>query len=1526
MKTFYKIIRTLLISLLVLAIVLPMGLYVAVSLPSVQRYLCEVSEGELSELLGTEVDIESVSISPFNQFVVNNVTIKDDYDDNALKVDAIGAGIDLYELLKNRKIVVTHAALIGVDAKLYKKDPSSPINIQNIIDNLQSKDKDKPPTKFDLRINTVVIRESRASFDILSEPTTNNRFDKNHIEISDLSADIYIPQLKNNDFIFNIKRFQAKEKSGLALTSLCGDFHIAPTQLTAEGLNIGLNNSNLAFGDINIPYSDLSQLGSEIKNTPINISLLDGSHVNLKDLAPFVPSLGNIDEQFYIKLNLVGNLDKVTINSLDIVHLSKNIKLASSGTIRDINQSQLTSFSLPSLSINANGNDIDKLLASFNVSNPNISNKISQLGNISFNGQFSGKPLEAHLLGDITSAMGALNLDVEYDINSQNKSTNARGSISTTDLNLGKLFNSKLGTTTASCDFDINLIGNNRNGNIDAQISHLDFNNYRYNDINAIASLNNNLINADIAINDPNAQLALNGEIDITKTAPSTNISASIPYFSFDGTNLASKYGNISADIEANLNGFNLDTADGDIKISNIRFSNKPGEDLNLSDISLFAQNSSTPQQINLSSKNIDASISGSYSFNTLIPTIKDILANAFPIINNEAEALALNGCDKRLNDFTYNITLYKDEELFKYFNISTKLFSPITIYGNVNQSAQKIDLLANIPYIAQKKKLIENTFLAVDIDKSLDKCQLLVHSELPTKRGIMPIDIICNGIDNRLDTYANWKIDCKERFEGAVDISTLFTRNDDNKFITTIDVNPSQLVFNDSIWNIQQSHIEYADKSFIVENLDIRHADQFINITGKASPSPNDSLCLSLSNVNLDYIFQTLKIKQVNIGGDATGTFYASNLFSKRPTAYTNSLKVKDISYNGAIIGDAKIKSHWDNELGAVCINADIAQPEVENSRIDCEIYPIKQAFDLRIYANKVDASFMAPFLSSFASDVQGRASGYARVFGPFKNVNLEGDVLAEDFKLKVNFTNVYYHTTDSIHMRPGNISMKDITLYDPNGNTATLNGWLKHDHFRNAEFEFNITEAKNFLSYNIKESPTDTWFGHINGNGFARIEGKPGVVNINVEMEAAAKSTFTFVLSDTESAYDYNFLTFRDKNSIGKETTTKPTSNEPLEVTLFREQSKKIVETSSTDFNLTIIADITPEAQLTLVMDPVGGDKIKGYGSGQLKLFYGSANEDLKMYGTYEIDKGSYNFTLQDIIIKDFKLRDNSKVAFEGDPLAAKLDIWAVYPVKANLSDLDEAFLEDKSVNNTNVPIDVVFHINGIMTQPDIDYKLEFPSFANTKGDIESKVNSIVSTEDMMKRQCLYLLVLNRFYTPEYMSTTSGNELFSVASSTISSQLSAMLGQLSENWTISPNLRSNLGDFSDVEVDVALSSTLLNNRLRLNGNFGYRDKSLNSNQFIGDFDLEYLLTPRGSWRLKAYNRYNDQNYYIKTATTTQGVGIMYRQDFDSLFPFIKSKKKNNKNNSDSTVVDSIKAITPILPSDSTAIQEEQQ
>lgn len=295
------------------------------------------------------------------------------------------------------------------------------------------------------------------------------------------------------------------------------------------------------------------------------------------------------------------------------------------------------------------------------------------------------------------------------------------------------------------------------------------------------------------------------------------------------------------------------------------------------------------------------------------------------------------------------------------------------------------------------------------------------------------------------------------------------------------------------------------------------------------------------------------------------------------------------------------------------------------------------------------------------------------------------------------------------------------------------------------------------------------------------------------------------------------------------------------------------------------------------------------------------------MTMFGKYTLEKGNYNFTLQDIIIKDFTIRDGSSISFQGDPYAAILDIEAVYSLNANIKDLDETFANDKEINRTNVPVHALLRAKGLMSQPDISFDLEFPTLTT---DAYRRIKSIISTDDMMNRQIIYLLALNRFYTPDYMNNTKqNNELTSVASSTISSQLSSILGKMSDNWSISPNVRTERGDFSDVEVDLALSSQLLNNRLLFNGNFGYRDNTYNTrnSNFIGDFDIEYLLNKNGSLRLKAYNHFNDQNYYVRNALTTQGVGIVWKHDFDRPLDFLRRKPLRLKLNSDTIPNDSI-------------------
>ena len=145
------------------------------------------------------------------------------------------------------------------------------------------------------------------------------------------------------------------------------------------------------------------------------------------------------------------------------------------------------------------------------------------------------------------------------------------------------------------------------------------------------------------------------------------------------------------------------------------------------------------------------------------------------------------------------------------------------------------------------------------------------------------------------------------------------------------------------------------------------------------------------------------------------------------------------------------------------------------------------------------------------------------------------------------------------------------------------------------------------------------------------------------------------------------------------------------------------------------------------------------------------------------------------------------------------------------------------------------------------------------------------------------------------EYNAQYKSNDFSAVASSALSSQISSIMNSFTDKVQLGTNIRTSQDGIEDTEVEMLLSSQLLNNRLIFNGNFGYKNSTINNqkNAFIGEFDLEYLLTPSGDIRLKAYNHANDMYMILKQALTTQGVGIMYKKDFTRFSDIFRRRKK---------------------------------
>jgi hypothetical protein len=205
---------------------------------------------------------------------------------------------------------------------------------------------------------------------------------------------------------------------------------------------------------------------------------------------------------------------------------------------------------------------------------------------------------------------------------------------------------------------------------------------------------------------------------------------------------------------------------------------------------------------------------------------------------------------------------------------------------------------------------------------------------------------------------------------------------------------------------------------------------------------------------------------------------------------------------------------------------------------------------------------------------------------------------------------------------------------------------------------------------------------------------------------------------------------------------------------------------------------------------------------------------------------------------------------------------------------------------------------NILGTAGEPRVEFDLEMPT---VNSEEEQMIRSIIASEQELNQQVVYLLGIGRFYTQganNAASQTYGQTALamqSLLSGTVSSQINTLLSQVIKNddWNFGANISTGNEGWHNAEYEGLVSGRMLNNRLLINGQFGYRDNATQATpSFIGDFDIRYLLYPNGNLALKVYNQTNDR-YFTRSSLNTQGIGLIMKKDFDGLGQLFRHKRK---------------------------------
>ena len=1445
---------------------------------------------ELSDLLNTRVTIGRINIGLLNRIIIDDVLLDDQDEQEMLKVTRLSAKFDIMPFFKG-KISISSVQLFGFNINLQKKTPDSPPNFKFVLDAFASNDTVKKDNSLDLRINSILIRRGRMAYHVLSEEETPGKFNAKHVQLQNIIANISLKALSKDSINLGIKRLSLDEKvSGFSLKKMSLKLVANSRQTSIDNFAIELPETSLKLDTIHLIYDSLKAFDRFTEQVRFSFRTLP-SQITLKDISPFLPALSHFKEPISLDMEVKGTVNQLTCSHLEITADNRQFRLKGDVALQDLSHPQ-DAYVFGTLSeLTATTRGVGFLVRNLSHDYNGVPPVLERLGNVSFRGEVSGYFTDIVTYGQLHTDLGGVNMDLKLSSDKSKGLFAYSGAVKTTDYKLGKLLaNEQLGEIT----FNLDVHGRHVTDRLPVVelkglIASVDYSRYRYENITLDGEYKQGGFNGKVALDDPNGSIYLNGDVNVSSRIPTFNFQAIINKLRPHDLNLTSKYPDteFSLKLRANFTGGSVDEMIGEINVDSLEFMS-PEKQYFMNNMNIRASKQNNENQLRLTSEFLTASVEGKFQYHTLPASILNIMRKYVPSL-----ILPPKKPIETHNNFQFDIHIYNTDILSTIFDIPLTVYTHSTLKGYFNDPLQRLRVEGYFPRLQYKNNFIESGMILCE--NPSDHIRARVRLTNLKKKGAVNLSLDAQAKDDNISTTLNWGNSAAVTYSGQLAAVAKFLRTEGEKPLlkAMVEVKPTDIILNDTLWQIHPSQVVVDSGKVDVNNFYFSHQDRYVRINGRLSDNPQDSVKVDLKDINMGYVFDIASISDdVNFEGDATGTAYASGVF-KKPVMNTR-LFIKNFSLNQGRLGDLNIYGEWDNENRGIRLDASIKDISTTPSRVTGIIHPLKpeSGLDLNIEANELNLKFLEHYMKSIANDIKGRATGKVHFYGKFKGLNLDGAVMT-NASMNFDILNTHFAIKDTILLAPTGLTFNNIHISDMEGHSGRMNGYLHFQHFKNLNYRFEI-QANNMLVMNTKESTDMPFYGTVYGTGNALLTGNAiQGLDVNVAMTTNRNSIFTYINGSVASATSNQFIKFVDK-------TPRRTIQDSIQIISYYEQlqqkRQEAEEEQKTDIRLNILVDATPDATMKIIMDPVAGDYISGKGTGNIRTeFYNKG--DVKMFGSYQINQGVYKFSLQEVIRKDFVIKNGSTITFNGAPLDANLDIQASYTV--NSASLNDLIPEESSsiIQQPNVKVNCIMNLSGILVRPTIKLGIELP---NERDEVQTLVRNYISTEEQMNMQILYLLGIGKFYTEDARNNQNSNVMSSVLSSTLSGQLNNALSQVFEtnNWNIGTNLSTGDKGWTDMEVEGILSGQLLNNRLLINGNFGYRDNPMANTNFVGDFEAEWLINRSGDIRLKAYNETNDR-YYTKTNLTTQGVGIMYKKDFNKwsdLFFWNKWKLRNKR------------------------------
>lgn len=1476
-----NLLRTTFRTLIAATISLYLLILVAVKFDPIQSRLTKALCEALTEMVGSKVSIGQLEVGLFNRVIVNDLVILDQRQDTLLQAGRATAKIELRSLFR-RQLSLRSVSLLDARVKLYRPKPDAPANYQFLIDAFSSSGKKK--STLNLRINSIILRRVDIHYDALYRPATPGRFNPSHWSVLKLNGNISLKEISPNRLHLRVRTLSFTERSGFALRKLSFKLDATPTHALIEDFDLTLPDSYLRFPTLRASYDSRRGIKYLIPTLDLHTDI-SAAQVALSDLRPFMKLPAGTalpGARLHAHLSVTRGqfrLQRLRLQTIDRLLSFEGDALCS------MSGNTLHNLRLQRGRLRATSESAVQLVSLF-TDKPAILAPLSRLGYIEAN-------IDGHYLYDSrhgTRAQAALQLQTAVGLVSADGVWNdgrLRTTLHLTQAQPAHLMgNPKLPeqvSLTGHADLtlrDKHIV--NATGDID--LSHLVWAGKHLQQIRLTADYQGHRLRAGLTGKDSSADLSLTGEATlIDRRIEALAVRGNIHQFIPTDFGLHHPYGTatFAGDIDLALTGLTDRRPYGHLRLDNFRMSGSPRGDYALDHLLTTLSPAATGSRLEVVSDFADLRLTGALDSGHFMGGIESLCRRALPGLWPQQSA-------QRPYAGTWSIegTLCDNDFLRKVAKTELTLPSPVFMQGTLDSGEGRTSIQVHTDSLQYGTQHFGRSSLSLTGQGT--NYDLLVQTHKVIKDKDFTLVTRLTAAEHQLQTSVSWRAQSEHRYEGSLVTSTTFEASPDGHAGFDMHIHPGHFILSDTLWHINTGRLSLRDRCLSMKNVSIHNQAQSLTIEGAFSPTHHDSIVADIRNIDIDYILALVNFKAVEFGGRATGRAVFT-LPEGKPLVQAQ-IHVPQFYFNGTNMGPTDIAGSWSRHDNRIRLDALMNHDLTHNrtTRVEGYVDLAQKGLLLDINAHGTNLGFLQHYMNGIFSDFSGSATGQVRLMGPFKQLDFEGEVKSEA-QFKIDMTGVEYHLRDGrVTFSPGEFAFHDFTIDDGRHGTGRARGTLRHQHLKDLTYNFGI-EAHHLLCYDKGETPDLPFYSSTTGSGNVLLRGRPGYFTADITLDAESPSTLTYNLGSPETAQDGGSLFRIRDGSLRHTTSPKPEAGTPATTRA----------SGSTDVTLNMLINVTPQTRIKVITDPHSGDAITAWGEGAIRATW-SNKGGFDMYGTYTLDRGDYKLSLQNFIRKDLTIRKGSTITFTGPPLLADLDIHAAYTINGvSLSDLNYS----SGFSGKTARVDCLLNITGKAKSPQVNFDLDLSGISD---DEKQMVRQLITTDEDMNRQVIYLLGIGRFYTAgvQGASTVSSQQQSSAAmrsflSSTMTGQLNAVinsaLGSRAQNWSFGTNVMPGTVGWNDLEVDGTLQGRLFNDRLLINGNFGYRDHPTYTSNFIGDFDIQYLLTPRGTVKLRAYSETTDR-YFTKSALTTQGVGISFERDFNNLIDLFRRNKVLNR------------------------------